>query len=51
MDLLKIEKEIRTNGLLISKEKLIEMIKKSSQQNFSIQQSNNHKLKIIVIQS
>ncbi len=49
MDLLKIEKEIRTNGLLISKEKLIEMIKRPSQQNFCIQPSTNQKMKIIVI--
>lgn len=50
MELSSIEREINKNGLSISKEKLIEMIKKSSQQSFSIQQSKNNKLKIIVIQ-
>jgi hypothetical protein len=51
MDLTNISKEINKNGLLISKEKLIELIKKSAQQNFSIQQSTNNKLKVILIQS
>jgi hypothetical protein len=51
MNLTNIGKEINKNGLLISKEKLIDLIKKTSQQNFSIQQSTSHKLKIILIQS
>jgi len=50
MDLINIQKEINANGLLISKVKLLEMIKKSSLHNFPMQQSNNQKLNIIVIQ-
>ena len=51
MNLEQISKEINKNGLLISKEKLLEMIKKSPEDKFSIQQLNNQRIKIIVIQT
>jgi len=51
MNLEQISKEINKNGLLITKEKLLEMIKKSPEDKFSIQQLNNQRIKIIVIQT
>ncbi len=42
-------KEVQKSGMLISKEKLIEMIRKSSQTTFSILQSPNSKEKTVVI--
>jgi len=42
-------KEVQKSGMTISKEKLIEMIRKSSQTTFSILQSPNSKEKTVVI--
>lgn len=42
-------KEVQKSGMTISKEKLIEMIKKSSQTTFSILQSPNNKQTVLVI--
>lgn len=42
-------KEVEKSGIKISKEKLIEMIRKSSQTTFSILQSPNSKETVVVI--
>lgn len=42
-------KEVQKSGMTISKEKLIEMIRKSSQTTFSILQSPNLKETVVVI--
>ncbi len=42
-------KEVQKSGMTISKEKLIEMIRKSSQTTFSILQSPNSKEAVVVI--
>ncbi len=44
-----IVKEVQKSGYSVSKEKLIEMIKKSSQTTFSILQSPNNKQTVLVL--
>jgi len=49
MSIESITKEVAKSGMSISKEKLIEMVKKSTQQSFTISQSPNSKQTVVVI--
>ena len=49
MSIESITKEVAKSGMSISKEKLIELVKKSSQQSFTISQNPNSKSVIVVI--
>ena len=49
MSIESIAKEVAKSGMSISKEKLIEIIKKSNQQSFTISQSPNTKNAVVII--
>lgn len=44
-------KEVEKSGMSITKDKLIDLIKKSNQQTFTISQSPNSKSSVVIINS